>query len=445
MENSCKHISAQYDEVLKTANKNSANFTDLNARVQSLSDENVLLKKQISDCRNELTQEKTARNSDAQYQRTSINVKLCGLPLQPGEEIQTNTPSNPVTSALVQRVCEASTISLLSANDIDVCHRLGSQPRSPIIIRFVSKSARTYLNIRGLKSKVTTLHNIIDELQPTIFCITETHLMEKEEIEIEGYKIFDNNRDQDGGGVMIGVQNQLKDIVTMVEKHKGVEESLWIVIDNKQVAIRLGVIYAPQESRTSKERYKEMYQNIEEQILIAKEKNQKLLMMGDFNCKIGKVIEGNTDEVSLSGRLFNKMIAKNKLLVLNGWENCKGIWTREEGGSRNVLDYIVIDQEDAKAVMEMTIDEKNEVAPTTVENVTSDHHVIMATLNWLVEVQQEKQAPRSIIKKEGYQKIREGIKDRKLVEIFTKDEPVEILYKEFKESIDQLAEVSRRK
>ena len=142
VEDSCKHISAQYDEVLKTANKNSANFTDSNARFKSLSDENVLLKKQISDCRNELTQEKTARNSDAQYQRTSINVKLCGLPLQPGEEIQTNTPSNPVTSALVQRVCEASSISLISANDIDVCHRLGSQPRSPIIIRFVSKSAR---------------------------------------------------------------------------------------------------------------------------------------------------------------------------------------------------------------------------------------------------------------------------------------------------------------
>ena len=142
VEESCTHISAQYDKLLETANKNTTNFTELDTRVKSLSNENVLLKAQINACRNELLQEKTARNSDAQYQRTSINVKLCGLPLQPGEDIQTPTPSNPVTSALVQRVCEASSISLLSANDIDVCHRLGSQPRSPIIIRFVSKSAR---------------------------------------------------------------------------------------------------------------------------------------------------------------------------------------------------------------------------------------------------------------------------------------------------------------
>ena len=125
--------------------------------------------------------------------------------------------------------------------------------------------------MRGLKKKICSFHNIIDELQPTIFCITETHLMEEEKIKVDGYKILRNDRDNDGGGILVGIQNQLKDIITVVENYKGIEESLWIVIDNKQVAIRLGVIYAPQESRTSKERYKEMYQNIEEQILIAKE------------------------------------------------------------------------------------------------------------------------------------------------------------------------------
>ena len=103
-------------------------------------------------------QEKIACNSDAQYQRTSINVKLCGLPLQPGEVIQSNTPSNPVTSALVTRVCEAASISLLSPNDVDVCHRLGSRPRCPIIIRFKSKSARyNFFNQRWkLKETDTT-------------------------------------------------------------------------------------------------------------------------------------------------------------------------------------------------------------------------------------------------------------------------------------------------
>ena len=159
-----------------------------------------------------------------------------------------------------------------------------------------------------------------------------------------------NDRDQDGGGVLIGIQKQLENIVTVVEKQHAVEENLWLVIDNNQVAIRVGVIYAPQESRTAKEAYEEMYQNIERQIVIAKQEKQKLLMMGDFNCKVGKVIKGNNAEVSKSGKIFNQMITRNKLLVLNSLESCKGIWTREEGGTRSVLDYIIVDQKDGSTV-----------------------------------------------------------------------------------------------
>ena len=141
IEKSCVHISEQYDDIKQTSDKNTKSITEFDVRLKSLTDENARLNAQINDCKNDLLQEKLARNSDAQYQRTSINVKLCGLPLQPGEIIQSSTPSNPVTSALVTRVCEAANISLLSANDVDVCHRLGSQPRCPVIIRFISKSA----------------------------------------------------------------------------------------------------------------------------------------------------------------------------------------------------------------------------------------------------------------------------------------------------------------
>ena len=112
------------------------------------------------------------------------------------------------------------------------------------------------MNARGLKSKITSLHNIIDELEPAIFVITETHLMEKEKIEIEGYYTdVGNDRNKDGRGILVGVQNQLKSIITVVEQHQGVEESLWFTLDNNQVAVRIGVIYAPQKSRTSKEGY----------------------------------------------------------------------------------------------------------------------------------------------------------------------------------------------
>ena len=145
-----------------------------------------------------------------------------------------------------------------------------------------------YLNIRGLKSKLESLREKIDEIEPTVICITETHLLEKEGLDIEGYVPFRNNRDNLGGGIYIGVREELRSVSTIVHKGKEVGESLWITIDNSRVKLRIGAIYAPQESRTSKERLEIMYEDIGSQLLKAKEKQQNTILMGDFNSKVGE-------------------------------------------------------------------------------------------------------------------------------------------------------------
>ena len=83
---------------------------------------------------------------------------------------------------------------------------------------------------------------------------------------------------------------------------------MWMVIDNGKVKIRLGTVYAPQESRTKKAEYKKLYQRIEEQLELAREKGQKVMVIGDFNGKIGDWITGNKPEVSKSGKLLQKLI-----------------------------------------------------------------------------------------------------------------------------------------
>ena len=81
------------------------------------------------------------RNREQQYTRTSINLKLCGVPIQEGEEEVSNTKTNPITKFVIEKVCEAAGIQVPESS-IDVCHRLGNDTHSPIIIRFSSKSAR---------------------------------------------------------------------------------------------------------------------------------------------------------------------------------------------------------------------------------------------------------------------------------------------------------------
>ena len=142
VEDSVNFISKQYDDLNPIARRNVNDLAQLSLQLKTVSEENVRLKSKIALCRHDIEVERIQRNTDAQYQRTSINIKLCGLPTQPGEDERSPTdPSNAVTLELINRVCTAAGITF-EEGDIDVCHRLGSKPRSPIIIRFTSKRNR---------------------------------------------------------------------------------------------------------------------------------------------------------------------------------------------------------------------------------------------------------------------------------------------------------------
>ena len=140
---------------------------------------------------------------------------------------------------------------------------------------------------------------------------------------------------------MIGVKEELKNICTVVEKRSDIGETLWVLIDNTKVKLRIGAVYAPQESRTSKEDLEKMYDGIGEQLLKAKEKQQSIVLVGDLNCKIGEEIKGNRPDVTKGGRLLLKLVKNNNLYILNQLEKCQGLWTRCEGISKSVLDYVL--------------------------------------------------------------------------------------------------------
>ena len=65
-------------------------------------------------------------------------------------------------------------------------------------------------------------------------------------------------------------------------------EALWININNGyDIKLRVGCIYAPQESRNDLQVFKEMYKHIKEHVIEAKTRNERIIILGDFNCKIG--------------------------------------------------------------------------------------------------------------------------------------------------------------
>ena len=70
-----------------------------------------------------------------------------------------------------------------------------------------------------------------------------------------------------------------------------------------------------------------MYEDIREQIKIRKEK-QQILILGDFNAKVGVAIEGNKTQVTKGGRQLLKLANKENMIILNTVkEKHKGVWT----------------------------------------------------------------------------------------------------------------------
>ena len=58
------------------------------------------MKKQLDKIEKELEQERAARNEDTQYHRSSLNVKIMGIPYQKGEEIKADANNKASVSVI---------------------------------------------------------------------------------------------------------------------------------------------------------------------------------------------------------------------------------------------------------------------------------------------------------------------------------------------------------
>ena len=131
-------------------------------------------------------------------------------------------------------------------------------------------------------------------------------------------------------------------------------------VKQKKQKIRIGALYGTQENVTQNNELKLLYKTIAEQIKIAREKYQQVLMVGDFNVKIGERIPGNK-ETSKGGGQLKRIIEKYNLNIINANEDkCKGKWTREQGEERSMIDYVITSQEYMDTIKSMEIDEEKQ-------------------------------------------------------------------------------------
>ena len=214
----------------------------------------------------------------------------------------------------------------------------------------------------------------------------------KDKVVMEGYTIYRHDRNGDGGGVLIAIKDVLKGIMSEESNSKRKEESIWLSLTNNKTKIRISIVYNPQENKTTKDELEEVYGRIESEIKNARKMEQHIIVMGDMNCEIGDLIDGNKEEISKGGKIMIKMIKENNMIILNSLEKCRGKWTRSSGREKSIIDYIMIGEEDENGVESIIIDEKKEKSPYRLRRsdgithqIFPDHNVMSSVINWIQE------------------------------------------------------------
>ena len=139
-----------------------------------------------------------------------------------------------------------------------------------------------------------------------------------------------------------------------------------------------------------------MYESISDQVDIGKEDSQQIFILGDFNAKIGNYIKNNKETITKGGRHLKRLVEKQNLCIINGESNkCEGLWTREQGEEKSVIDDVITTKKDLNTIKTMKIDEEKESGIYKVDiqgtkqcrKRDSDHNPIMLNIDFISKME----------------------------------------------------------
>ena len=111
------------------------------------------------------------------------------------------------------------------------------------------------------------------------------------------------------------------------------------------------------------ESWKKFYESITKETQKAREHRQQVVVLGDFNVKVGTTIQVNKETITKTRRLLLKMIQKETMSLFSADKHwCKGLWTREQGKEKSLIDNVMANTEYLNSIKKMIVDETKECA-----------------------------------------------------------------------------------
>ena len=172
--------------------------------------------------------------------------------------------------------------------------------------------------LMDLSQKLTALSSLL---------LNETKVYTSKAINIKGYQSIPVVRKaRQGGGIFIGDRHGSYETVMVGQGDDA--DFVTVRLKHNREGIRLILAYGPQENDPEINRNL-FYQNLSIQIEQAFLSGDSVIMVGDFNAKLGKdVIGGDVHPMSPNGKILFSLCNKYNLFVLNSTNMCKGVFTR---------------------------------------------------------------------------------------------------------------------
>ena len=215
-------------------------------------------------------------------------------------------------------------------------------------------------NANGLWGKFESLKNNINYFKPSCVMIQESKLRNLGSLKLQGYQIFELNRQGMGGGLFTAIDEKLSPVLL-----RSGPENAEILVTQIRLAgldIRLVNGYGPQEA-ASKDDILNFWHALEMEIIDARDAGCGIMIELDANAKLGSsVISGDPHGMSSNGQILFNLAERHNLTIANASDKCTGTITRHrstiENEEKAVLDYVVFCNIIEPFFNSMLIDEK---------------------------------------------------------------------------------------
>ena len=226
-------------------------------------------------------------------------------------------------------------------------------------LRFLS------INMRGYHSKREILCNIASSLCLDIIFIQETHLYDKNQINIPGYSVYYRNRPRGTkGGIAVCISDRFKDQTVLVNESK-TAEFLTVRICNTIPNLFVSCYYGAQENQYPAHKISDDLHEIFNHIHEESARNNLCLVAGDYNLSIGNSkLTDNNPVMSRGGTLINALLDHEDISLENLKHDGSSITHYDASGGRGkALDLVIANKAASERIKTIYIDNDQIITP----------------------------------------------------------------------------------